>query len=691
MAHGARGRKNVGFAASLICTRLPEPVTHQYEILGTCDTAALSKGGPAAVPPQPMMARMNYSTPASPENDGSSMACFHGKTMARLVGCVSILAAGCSPSLPPPANAIGPGSARGFNLLLVTLDTTRADALGCYGARNAGTPNLDALAARGIRFAEAQCSAPLTAPSHASILTGLYPPSHGVRNNGEQPLAAEQITLGEMLHEKGYQTAAFVSAFVLDRRFGLDQGFDVYDDQVARTHAANSFGGMNERPGDATAQAALEWIAQRDVARPFFAWVHFYDAHDPYTPQAPFDAKFRGREYAGEISFVDSQVGRLLAALESAGVAQRTLIAVVADHGESLGEHGESTHGRTIYDAAMRVPWILASPASPKSFGVVAEHVVATVDLVPTVLDALGVAAPRKFDGESLIATPANAEREVYIESMMTLLNNGWAPLHGLRSKTAKYIQAPRSEYFDLSKDPFELNERSAEQAEEAKRMRKNLAARLAAWPKDSELLKRSSTLPPDAQRAISALGYSGGASPDGSIGVLDPKDMLPSWELIEEAIRLQGQAKGTDAPRKLAEALTKVQRVLERSRFDRAALEQEARIFVAQGRLEDAAKSMREHLAIQPSSDAYVFLAQLALARHKPAEVAPLVAAAIALEPGHGGARIALGDLHMKEGKFEEAIAAFEEALKVDPIRAQGMAESRLASARQQRDAAKR
>ncbi len=619
------------------------------------------------------------------------MASARKTTPAKLAGFALSLLASCSTELPPPANAIDSGSARGFNLLLVTLDTTRADAIGCYGARNAGTPNLDALAARGIRFAEAQCSAPLTAPSHASILTGLYPPSHGVRNNGEQPLAAEQITLGEMLRENGYQTAAFVSAFVLDRRFGLDQGFDLYDDQVARTHSANSFGGQNERPGDATAQAALAWIAKRDVARPFFAWVHFYDAHDPYTPQAPFDAQFRGREYAGEIAFVDAQIGRLFAALESAGIAQRTLIAVVADHGESLGEHGESTHGRTIYDAAMRVPWILACPASPKSIGVVVDDVVTTADLVPTVLDALGNTAPRKFDGESLITTPARAEREVYLESMMTLLNNGWAPLHGLRSKTAKYIQAPRSEYFDLVKDPFELQDRSVEHAAEVKRMAAKLGELLAAWPKDSELLKRSSKLPADAQRAISALGYSSGVSPDGSTGVLDPKDMLPGWELIEEAIRLQAQASGPDAQRKLAEALAKVQRALGRSRFDRAALEQEARIFVAQGRLEDAAKALREYLAIQPSSDAYVFLAQLALAREKPAEVAPLVAAALALEPAHGGARIALGDLYMKEGKYSEAIAAFEEALKVDPIRAQGMAGARLESARQMRDAAKR
>jgi arylsulfatase A-like enzyme len=610
------------------------------------------------------------------------------RVQGTLCGFALTIAAACSPAGDPVARGMTVGCARGFNLVLITLDTTRADALGCYGARAASTPNLDALAARGIRFAQAITSVPLTAPSHSSILTGLYPPSHGVRNNGEQPLANEQTTLAEILHDHGYQTAAFVSAFVLDHRFGLDQGFDVYDDHVARTHAPNSFGGANERPGDATADLAQGWLARRDVSKPFFTWIHFYDAHEPYAPAAPFDAQFRGREYAGEIAFVDAQVGRLIAALDSAGLSQRTLIAVVADHGESLGEHGESTHGRTIYDAVMRVPWILACPAAPGAAGVVVDDVVATVDLAPTVLDALGIAVPKRLDGQSLVSTPSRDDRAVYIESMMTLLNNGWAPLHGLRSAHAKFIQAPRSEFFDLDLDPFELSDRTATQSAEAAKMAAQLNALLAAWPKDSELLKRSTARSLDAERALSALGYTSGASPDGSIGVLDPKDMLPGWELIEEAIRLEGQAVGADAPRKLAEALGKVQRALERSHFDRAALEQKARILTAQGHLDEAAKTLREYIAIQPSADAYVFLAQLALAREKPEDVEALVNAALALEPAHGGARIAQGDLYMKQGKFDEAIAAFDQALKLDPIRAQGMASARIENARTVRDA---
>jgi tetratricopeptide (TPR) repeat protein len=224
------------------------------------------------------------------------------------------------------------------------------------------------------------------------------------------------------------------------------------------------------------------------------------------------------------------------------------------------------------------------------------------------------------------------------------------------------------------------------EDAALAQRMSAELEARRAPWPKDADLLTRRTSASAEAQAKLVALGYSGASSPDGSIGVLDPKDMLPTWDLIEQAIRLQGEAqgaRGTDGPRKLGEALAKVQRALERSPHDRGALEQEARIFTAQGRLDDAARALREYVAIRPSSDAYVFLAQLALARNKPDEVEPLVAAALALEPGHGGAHIARGDLLVSQGKLQEAIAEFTEALNCDPIRARGMAGARMEAAR--------
>ncbi|MEO6709183.1 MAG: tetratricopeptide repeat protein, partial [Planctomycetota bacterium] len=257
--------------------------------------------------------------------------------------------------------------------------------------------------------------------------------------------------------------------------------------------------------------------------------------------------------------------------------------------------------------------------------------------------------------------------------------------LQGLRSAHAKYIRAPRPEFFDLDKDPFELADRGHEDPEVAAHLSADLESRRAAWPKDSELLARSTSAGAETQSALTALGYTSATSADGSVGVLDPKDMLPSWELIEEAIRLQGEAQGPDGKRKLAEAMTKVQKALDRSPNDRAALEQKARIFTAQGRLDEAARALRQYISIRPSSDAYVFLAQLALARRKSEEVEPLVRAALALEPGHGGAHIALGDLYMSQSKFDAALAEFETALKVDAVRAQGMAGARLEAARKQ------
>lgn len=599
------------------------------------------------------------------------------------VGVVACLLAACSGG-EPLAPGLGRGASAGANVLLVTLDTTRADHLTCFGAQGASTPNLDALAARGVRFSQALTCVPLTTPAHASLLTGLYPPSHGVRNNGEEPLPAACVSLAELLAAQGYDTSAFVSAFVLDRRYGLDQGFAHYDDRLPRREGDTTFGGAQERPGQATTDALLAWIAGRDARRPFFAWIHYYDAHDPYRPPAPFDSRFKGREYAGEIAGVDAQLGRVLQALESSGAADNTLIAVVGDHGESLGQHGESTHGRTLYEEVMRVPWILAGPrGQAQTGGREIERVVSIVDVMPTILDLLDAPFPEDLDGRSALAKP-EPDRAVYLETMMPLFNNGWAPLFALRSARAKYIRAPRPEFFQLDQDPFELSDGAGIDSGEARALAARLEQRLSGWPDPLLLASRGRPLGSQSAQALQALGYTSAPSADGSIGVLDPKDMLPAWEEIEEAIRLRSEAVGADAPRKLASALAHVDRVLARSPRDRAALEQRARILTAQGRLDEAAAALREYTAIRPSSDAFVFLAQLAQARGKPEEVEPLVRAALELEPSHGGAYIALGNYHLERGEFDLAVLQYEAALRLDPARAEGSATARIAAARE-------
>lgn len=565
----------------------------------------------------------------------------------------------------------------------MTLDTVRADHVGCYGAAAAETPVIDGLAARGLRFDQASTTVPLTTPAHASLFTGMYPPQHGVRNNGERPLASEAITLAERLRDAGYATAAFTSAFVLDRRYGLDQGFEHYDDRLPATEDPTRFGGFNERRGDATVDALLSWLDARDGGRPVFAWLHLYDAHDPYLPPPPFDGRFRGREYAGEVAFVDWQLGRVLEALERKGMLARTLVAVIADHGECLGEHDEASHGRTIYDAAMRVPFVLAMPGVADSGPAVIGEAVSAVDLAPTLIDALGLSAMADVDGISLVSQWPAADRAVYLETMMPLLNNGWAPLTGARQANAKYIHAPRPEYFDLAKDPFELVDRWPRAEPQAVALAQRLQQWQAGWPDPLELLRRGIGGDASTTAALSALGYSSGASPDGSIGVLDPKDLLPAWGFVEQAIRLQAQASAGGGPRKLAEAEAAIGKALEISPRDRAALEQLARIRVAQNRFDDAAAALKRYVEILPSADAYVMLAQLALRRSRPDEVEPLCAAARALEPAHGGARIALGDLFLSRGDPKRALIEFEAAAAEDPLRAGAMARARIESAK--------
>lgn len=235
--------------------------------------------------------------------------------------------------------------------MLITLDTTRADRLGAYGYRLAGTPRLDRLAADGVLF-ERAVAAPITLPAHASLLTGSYPFTHGVRNNGDFSLSDTVPTLATTLHDRGYRTAAFVSAFVLDRRYGLARGFDVYDDHVPL-----------ERRGDRTAAAAAQWLSEHAGGpAPVFLWLHLYDAHDPYDPPTPFRAAFAARPYDGEIAFDDAAIGSVLDRLDRLGRRSSTIVAVVGDHGESLGEHGEDTHAVFVYESALRVPMIVAWP-----------------------------------------------------------------------------------------------------------------------------------------------------------------------------------------------------------------------------------------------------------------------------------------------------------------------------------------
>lgn len=614
-------------------------------------------------------------------------------------------------TLPPLPDLLPPGSAEGRNLLLVTLDTTRADRLGAYGYAAAETPTLDRLAARGLRVEDAVSPVPMTLPAHATILTGLDPPGHGLRVNGEAALAAERTTLAEVLRGAGYETAAFVSSFVLDPRFGLDQGFDVYDARLEATRAA-AFGPQTERSAGAVTAAAVAWLRGRSGEAdagpdgggppPFFLWVHYFDPHDPYEPPEPFAGRFRDRPYDGEIAYVDRELGRLLAVLEEAGLAEDTVVVAAGDHGESLGEHGERYHSRSLYEGAVRVPLILAAPGLPEAArgSAVDGFVVTLADLYPTLLDLLGLweaegardrpqapgaasagggASPGPVDGRSLLRGPVPPDRIVYLETLNPYLDNGWAPLFAARRHGEKYVQAPRPEYYDLAADPGEERnllagggERAAARAEP---LREFLEARLADRPDLAELAARAEAVDPEVRRRLEALGYvsGGGPAPGADAAELpDPKDMLPLLDELAEGRRLLAAGEPEAAARK-------ARQLVSRSPRDRAALQLLGEAYATLGRPAEAERALRRHLEVGPTVGASVLLAQVVMQQGRLDEAAALLDQAAALDPEHGAVPLARGDLMLLQRRPREAITLYEEARALDPYRFEGLARARI------------
>ena len=427
------------------------------------------------------------------------------------------------------------GAPRPLDVVLVTLDTTRADRLGCYGGKAGASPRLDRLAETGVRFRRAYAHAPLTAPSHSSLLTGLLPPRHGVRDNGGYVLRDGVTTLAEQMVEAGYRTGAFVSAFVLDRRFGLARGFATYEDDVLSQEADQTLASVR---GGVTVDRALAWL-RADDPRPVFLWVHLYDPHYPYEPPEPFAGRFKARPYDGEIAYADEQVGRLLDAL--AARARPALVAAVGDHGEALGEHQELTHSYFIYEGTQRVPLILSLPGYLPE-GTTVEPVVRGVDLMPTILDIAGLAVPDGIDGQSLVPlVTQRAAREpgpAYLESYHPRFWWGARELLGLRTGPWLFIQSPRPELYDVDRDPAAMVNVAAQHPQEMERLR----ARLAPYAGSEDVMKGRSATDPETAGRLRALGYVGspitGAAAAAAADLPDAKDnapLLASYSLAED------------------------------------------------------------------------------------------------------------------------------------------------------------
>ncbi len=431
----------------------------------------------------------------------------------------------------------------GQNVLLVTIDTLRADALGSDGGQ-ARTPALDRLATDGVRFSFAHAQAVLTLPSHASILTGEYPFQHGVRENSGYRLAEGTPTLATILKKDGYATGAFVSAFPVHSRFGLSQGFDVYDDWFGETRAPTDFV-MPERAATATVSLARSWIGarERENGTPWFAWVHVFDPHAPYAPPPPFDREYAGRPYYGEVAAADAALAPLFDQVRQS--SRPTLVVVTGDHGEALGDHREATHGLFAYESTLRIPLIIAELGAGRpdpAHGEVSDVPVRHVDVLPTVLDAVGRRAPDGLPGRTLLPAVERRAgappRPSYFEAMSAMLNRGWAPLTGVLVGREKYVELPIPELYDLSRDPGERTNLAGADADRTRVLETALRGFHASLPGQ----RRAED--PEAIAELRALGYVSGEAPIKAHYTErdDPKRLVDLDAAIHRGVELFGE-----------------------------------------------------------------------------------------------------------------------------------------------------
>lgn len=402
-----------------------------------------------------------------------------------------------------------PSSNKRRNLVVVTIDTVRPDHLGCYGYTRIKTPNLDKLAATGALFENAVSQAPLTAPSHASMFTGTYPPIHKVRDTGGFILEPENTTIAEVLEQQGWDTAAFVGASVLKKSFGFAQGFSVYDDQMPQPRAGGMATEYPERRASEVVDRAINWLDSRSE-KPFFLWVHLFDAHTPYDPPSPFKEEYKERPYDGEVAYVDQQLGRLLDGIGRKSAPENTLIVVLSDHGESLSDHGEFTHGIFLYDSTLRIALVMAGPNVPK--GIRVKEQARTIDLSPTLFTLLGVKGSEGVQGVSL--APAFTGKMVsdfsYAETLFSKINMGWAELRAIRTNRWKYIRAPKAELYDLQQDPGESSNVIDAHPSEAKELEAKLRSVIGSGTSDEKV--STAMIDRHTSEQLRSLGYTGGA-----------------------------------------------------------------------------------------------------------------------------------------------------------------------------------
>ncbi len=564
-----------------------------------------------------------------------------------------------------------------LNVVLISIDTTRADCLGCYGNARIRTPNIDRLAAEGTLFEQCVSPAPITLPSHTSMMTGTNPFVHGVRDNGQFFVHPDNVTLAERLRQAGYHTAAQVAAYVLNREFGLDQGFEQYGDvesarRLSQRAAARH---AHERKADEVVSAALEWLAAAP-GEPFFLFVHLFDPHRTYSPPPRFARLYADNPYLGEIAFADEQVGRLLAALDERGLSGRTLVVLTSDHGEGLGEHDEPTHASLVYDTTLLVPLIVRAPGHIAAGRRIAAQV-RLIDLAPTVLDLLGLPIDARIEGRSLRGLLAGRDEPpapwAYSETLHPRFTAGCAWLRALRGGGWKYIHGLEPELYHVAEDPHELHNLAAEMPDKVARMRSVLRDMLAAARPVTQSAARQ--LAPHELRALEALGYVGGdgeQQPDaaGELELFDPSGPDPREYIREStamAQAIEAMAAGDDA--RAEEILRGLLADARRKRTFWWAHKTLAEALRAQGKLDQALDEYRAALALRPDdgqtrSDYGVALAQAG----RWTSAAEELHQALLSPPVFAETRYQYGRVLGCLGRQREAIDQFRAAVRQDP-----------------------
>ena len=566
----------------------------------------------------------------------------------------------------------GGRSQRDLNLVIITLDTTRADRIGAYGSKDVETPAFDGLAREGVLFEQAVSVAPLTLPAHSSIFTGKFPPEHGVRDNGGFFLDPAQTTLAEVLKARGYRTGGFVAAYVLDSKWGIDQGFDTYFDDFDLGESKGLSLGAIQRPANEVVDRVLPWLEAAKESR-FFAWIHLYDPHTPYRPPEPFLSRYKGHPYNGEIAFTDSQVGRVIAQLRSLGVYDRTVVAIMGDHGESLGDHGESTHGFFIYNSVTHVPFVIRAPYSLMQGRHVADPV-RSVDVMPTVLDLLGVPTPKEVTGASLVPLMTGSASELnldaYSEAMYPLHHYGWSDIRALRAGRYKVIDAPRPELYDVDQDPKE----ATNLYEQRRSLGDGMIAQLRVQEKNFQ--KTEASLPagdvdPEARARLAALGYVGSfvaSASDPRTGRADPKDKIGLFNKLGEAMDLSKEREGDEAE-PLGKIVGLLDEVLKEDPQVIDAWFMLGTLHLRHGKPELAVKYFTQTLSLKPDYDLAVI--NLAQAYRQLGDDDAALAGFeryLQLDPKDAFVRYQIGEIWLDRGDVAKAERLFREALELDP-----------------------